>query len=106
MAGRGQPRTGGRQKGTPNRATKDFQERMEELQRQGLDSCPIRVLMELASGKTIDGDEIEVDAAVRGRAAAELCSYIYPKRKAIEVSGQQETSLLFSVVLDDAPVPE
>jgi hypothetical protein len=104
MAGLGQPKTGGREKGTPNKSTQTLAARMDELREQGLDVCPIQVLMEIAAGKKLNGERILVDESVRVRAAAELCSYIYPKRKAVEVSGADGTQIVFAVVQDQEEV--
>lgn len=106
MAGIGQPKTGGRTKNTPNKATLAFVARMDELREQGLEVCPIRVLMELASARKLTGENLSVDPSVRVRAAGELCSYIYPKRKAVEISGTDGTPITFAVVADLSPIEE
>ena len=103
MAGIGQPKTGGREKGTPNKSTQTLISRMDELREQ-LDVCPIQVLMEIAAGKKLNGERMLVDESVRVRAAAELCSYVYPKRKAVEVSGPDGTQIVFAVVQDQEEV--
>lgn len=69
-------KTGGRQKGTPNRATADVRGRLQEL---GCD--PIEGMARIAM-------DMENSAELRGRMYAELACYIAPKRKAIEVSGE------------------
>lgn len=105
MAGFGQPKTGGRQRGTPNRATLAFSERMDELREQ-LDVCPIQVLMEIAAGKKLNGERMLVDESVRVRAAAELLAYLFPKKRAaVEVSGPDGTQVVFAVVRDDSEQP-
>lgn len=71
-------RRGGRQKGTPNKRTLLFETVREACEAQGY--SPVETLIEIAKNA---GN----DAGVRGRAAAELCSYLFPKRKAVEVSG-------------------
>jgi len=97
-------RTGGRQKGTPNRATRSFQERVEELQTAGLECDPIRVLAEIASGQRLEADgtvnEIQptIEHRDRAKAAAELCSYMYPKRRALELEAPDGKAISFTVV--------
>ncbi|MEO8715192.1 MAG: hypothetical protein ABI369_09280 [Acetobacteraceae bacterium] len=68
-------RRGGRQKGTPNKATLSV---MEKLTAIGCD--PIAGMARLASDET-NAPEL------RGRMYAELAGYVAPKRKAIEHTG-------------------
>jgi hypothetical protein len=98
-----------------------FQERVQQIQEEdGLDCDPIRVLMEIATGKKKnkkgeyvdiiggwdeDGNPVILDSGVRQKAAAELCSYLYPKRKAIEVSGKVDTPIQFAIIPDMTPLP-
>jgi hypothetical protein len=103
MAGQGQPKTGGRAKGTPNKMTREFVDRLEELRGQGLDVCPIQILLELAAARNLKGEALSVDPSVRARAAAEIVSYCYPKRKAVELTGHDNTPIVFAVVRDDSP---
>jgi len=92
-------------------ATKLFINRVEELQMKGLDCDPIQILMEIASGKVLnENGTVSVmmpppEPAVRQKAAAELCSYIFPKRKAVEVSGDQDKPLQFVVMRDEDALP-
>lgn len=92
-------------------ATRLFLERVEELQMKGLDCDPIQILMEIASGKVLmHNGTVEMmkpfpDPAVRGKAAAELCSYIFPKRKAMELSSDPENPVQFMVIPDQDPLP-
>lgn len=94
-----------------NLATRLFLERVEELQMKGLNCDPIQVLMELACGKVLNTNGTVVpmvpmpDPAVRGKAAAELCSYIFPKRKAVELSSDPEQPVKFVVMPDHEPLP-
>lgn len=111
MAATGQTKTGGRKKGTPNKSTLNLVERMEELRAQGLDCDPIRVLMEFSIGKQLneDGQLVPISPAVEPRdrikAAAELCSYVFPKRKAMEITGETGTQIQFVIAQDLAPIP-
>lgn len=74
----GIPKTGGRRKGTPNQLTREITARLEEL---GCD--PIEGMALIA----MDADN---PPELRGRMFAELAGYVYPKRKAVEIS--RETS--------------
>lgn len=72
---KGQPKIGGRKAGTPNRATLHVQEILDRLK------CdPVTIMA------TICMDQNN-PAELRAKMAAELCQYIYPKRRAIEHSG-------------------
>ncbi|MBA3684060.1 MAG: hypothetical protein H0W72_02325 [Planctomycetes bacterium] len=73
---KGQPRVGGRIKGTPNKRTQDVMDRLAEL---GCD--PIEGMARIAMD---EGAPIEV----RSRMYSELAQYVAPKRKAIEHSGE------------------
>lgn len=66
-------KTGGRTAGTPNKATKDIQERLDEL---GCD--PIEGMATIAM-------DTKNPPELRGRMYSELAGYIAPKRKAVEV---------------------
>ena len=68
-------RRGGRQKGTPNKATVEVQQRLSEL---GVD--PIEGMARIAM-------DPEATLELRGRMFAELAAYIAPKRKAVEHTG-------------------
>lgn len=97
MGFKGGPKTGGRGKGTPNKDSVPAEQKAREL---GID--PFEVLLRFADGDwkalgyesdkvtagiTANGTRWEkytIDPAVRQKAAAEACSYIFPKRKAID----------------------
>ncbi len=74
----GRPKTGGRKAGTPNKRTLAVIERLEAL---GCD--PLEGMARLALDQ---GNPPEL----RGRMFAELAGYCYPKRKAVELSGDAE----------------
>jgi len=76
-------KTGGRQKGTPNRATMEVQSRLEQL---GCD--PIEGMARLAMD-TSNSPEL------RGRLLSELIQYVAPKRRAIEVNADQGERVTF-----------
>jgi len=69
---------GGRQKGTPNRHTRTVQEKLEAV---GCD--PIEGMARLAM------DE-QTDLAIRARLYAELAQYVAPKRKALDVTVEDQ----------------
>jgi len=71
-------KTGGRQRGTPNRATRDVAERFQAL---GCD--PIEGMAALAMDPSSPPE-------LRGRMYSELAQYIAPKRKAVEYSGDSQ----------------
>ena len=68
-------KTGGRVAGTPNRQTRDVTELLASL---GHD--PIAAMVRIARNPKASLD-------LRGRMNAELAHYVYPKRKAVELSG-------------------
>ena len=69
-------RRGGRCKGTPNKKTMAVAELLGEL---GLD--PIKQMGQIAM------DE-HVEVSIRVQVLKELCQYIAPKRKAVEITGE------------------
>lgn len=105
MATKDGVKTGGRQKGVPNKKTQIIESILDEL------NCdPIKILAAVANGEQMrarigvgelskkapgreDGDDDFIEGDViptldqRIAAAKELCNYVYPKRKAIEHSG-------------------
>jgi hypothetical protein len=70
-------KTGGRQTGTPNKRTAHLAERLEAL---GCD--PVGELVNLAQAA-------DIDPTIRVRCYIDLLAYLYPKRKAVEVSGAE-----------------
>lgn len=73
-------RRGGRLPGTPNRRTKQLVELMEQMF-PGYN--PVIQLAEIAQDET-------VDISYRVTCAKELANYLYPKRKAVDLSGKEE----------------
>lgn len=103
-ASKGHPKWGGRKKGTPNADSLPLHEKAKEL---GID--PFAVLLLFAagdwkklgyagemyipsesSGDTSSSTSIKftIDPSVRAKAANEACQYLFPKKKAIEHSGE------------------
>jgi hypothetical protein len=70
-------KTGGRKAGTPNRKTQEIGELLESLGHN-----PIEAMVQIATGPN-------ASLELRGRMNAELAHYVYPKRKAVEVKGDQ-----------------
>ena len=77
-------KTGGRQKGTPNKDTKALQDRIASKY-PGWD--PVEAMAEIAR------DE-QNDVMVRLAALKEIAQYIHPKRKAIEHTGKDGAPLV------------
>lgn len=86
-APKGHPRYGGRTKGHPNKKTQDLIQICED---EGLD--PFRAMLKQA--QLIDEPKAKFDALER------ICQYIYPKRKALEMSNEEETRP-FRVIIED-----
>ena len=106
MAGRkkGTAKTGGRQKGTPNKLTVAGKARIEEQ------ADPLGFLIKLVNGEKIKvgdaGDpteEIELYPTLeqRQRAAEKLLAKILPDMKALEVVGDQGGPVTFVMTLAD-----
>lgn len=74
---------GGRVKGTPNKKTQELIDRAKAM---GLD--PWEALCEFALNGPPD---------LRFNAVKEVCSYVYPKRKALEVSGDEGAGLVIKI---------
>jgi hypothetical protein len=79
----GLPKTGGRKKGTPNRATLTLVEKLD-----GVGCDPV---VELAKIAMDEKNPIEI----RVRCLSEILPYLYPKRKPVDVSTDQ--SVIFNV---------
>jgi hypothetical protein len=79
-------RRGGRQKGTPNRASTEISEKLAAL---GCD--PIAGMAQLAMDPTNSPE-------LRGRMFAELAPYAFPKRKAIEHSAADDGGIIVRIV--------
>jgi hypothetical protein len=69
---RGLPRTGGRQKGTPNKRTQDLRERLAAV--MGEDWCAVTSMAQMSN-------DPELRPEVRARLLAEVASYQVPKPK-------------------------
>lgn len=74
-------RTGGRQPGTPNRRTAELTARLAEL---GLD--PLEGLAKIAQDPA-------TEPGLRAKILADLLPYVFPKRKAVEVTSESAMEL-------------
>lgn len=83
---KGSPKTGGRQKGTPNKATQDL---MAICEKHGCD--PFEGMVIIAVNEKVPDKKFDK--------LKEIAQYVYPKRKAIEHS--TEGSEGFRVILED-----
>jgi len=96
-------RRGGRKAGTPNSKTL---EAITILKQRNCD--PLDILSQIALGNkikcgvSVEDKVFEVDLIPsldqRKDAAKELCQYVYPKRKAVEHSGEVDTGLTVQIV--------
>jgi hypothetical protein len=84
----GLPKTGGRKKGTPNRATLTL---IEKLDAMGCDP-----LLELAKIGMSDKNPMEI----RVRCLSEIALYVYPRRKPVDVSPDQPVVINVNTKLD------
>lgn len=75
----------GRKKGTKNRDTQSLEEKVEVL---GFD--PFEALLLFAQGNKEQLELEDIPAELRFKAIKEVCSFLYPKRKSIEVLNVQE----------------
>ncbi len=118
---KGLPKTGGRQKGTPNKGNINAQAIADEL---GVD--PFKILVQFAAGDWEGlGYESEVyivekedsDGNVKGmkltyvippelraKCSQEACKYLYPQRKALELSNEGDSG--FAIVIKDYSKPK
>ncbi len=78
-------KTGGRVAGTPNKRTQDLQDRLEAL---GVD--PVNGLAAIATDES-------APLELRARVQMELMAYLYPKRKALDVSSSEQQSISISI---------
>ena len=80
----GTPRAGGREKGTPNKKTVALQERVKKFMlKQGIKNFdPLVALAGIAVDK---GTPLKLKV----ESLKELAQYLHPKRRAVEVSGEQ-----------------
>ncbi len=83
---KGTPKTGGRRTGIPNRKTLDLFQKCEDA-----DFDPFIELIKLA--------RMGEEESTRFQAVKEICQYLYPKRKALEISNSEDVG--FKVVIED-----
>jgi hypothetical protein len=88
----GLPKTGGRKKGTPNKATRAL---IEELAEIGCD--PLRELARIAQNE-------KTPLEFRVRIYSDLLPYLYPKRKPTDDSREEQTIINVNTSLDNSGV--
>jgi len=81
---------GGRKKGVPN---KNKQELLERVKEKYPGYCPIEAMCEIALN---NGN----DVSIRLQASKEVASYIYPKLKSIEHTGDADNPINHSVTVE------
>ncbi len=84
-------KTGGREKGTPNKKTQALIEKLDAL---GCD--PVEGMANIAMD---EGNPPEL----RGRMYAELAQYLYPKRRATEIKTDDGPRVVFQIDCDPLP---
>ena len=88
-------KTGGRQKGTPNKNNQPIMEKLAAL------NCdPLSGMAKIAK-KAMD----EGDLHLALQAFKELAQYVAPKRKSIEISGEFEIDLVQDILVSFKDVP-
>lgn len=89
-APKGHPRYGGRKKGTPNKSSVPAQQIAERL---GVDPFEVLCLFVKGDAKKLKIKKDQLTPGIRVAAAMEAAQYLYPKRKAVEHSGELGLSL-------------
>ena len=84
----GSERVGGRQKGTPNKKTAELQDRVKKF----MNSMGIKNFDPLVALAGISQDKA-TPLKLKVEALKELTQYYHPKRRAIEVSGEQTVNI-------------
>ena len=84
-------KTGGRVAGTPNRRTVELQDRLDAL---GID--PVLGLAQIANDPAASID-------LKARVHCELMAYLYPKRKALDMSSSQQQPIMISIGIPPKP---
>lgn len=110
---KGSPKTGGRKPGSLNKRTADLVERLNEH-----DQDPFDILFAFARGdwkalgyessvyhkENSDGSTTMgyvIAPELRQKAAKDACEYLYPKRKALEVSGKDGEDIGIKIIIED-----
>lgn len=78
-------KTGGRKTGTPNKRTQDVTALLDRL------GCnPIVGMAQIAMDTSFAPE-------LRGRMFAELAQYVAPKRKSVEIDGEEKERIVFNI---------
>jgi hypothetical protein len=105
-------KSGGRVKGTPNKDTVKLQDKAAEL---GVDPFEILLLFAKGDWKALGYEEFQersspdgsmyrvltIEPDTRARYAAKACEFLYPKRKALDVSIDDETKKGLTLAYSD-----
>jgi hypothetical protein len=89
----GMPKTGGRQVGTPNKATVEFRQTITALLTDNAQNVA-RWLSLVAEG---DGAEVKADPAKALDLLAKLAEYAAPKLNRTEIAGDQANPLIHKI---------
>lgn len=81
-------KTGGRKKGTPNKKSAYIEEQLANL-----DCDPIEGMARIAANA-----EKEKNPQLAGAMYKELASYLYPKKKAVDISHQDTGPTVFNII--------
>jgi len=88
---KGSPKTGGRQKGTPNRDKQALLERMREvIGDPGFDPVVSMAVLAHAELQLLSKNDPDANKDFALRALNETAQYVKPKLKAIQHDGQQQ----------------
>lgn len=85
-------KTGGRVAGTPNKRTVELMERLAAL-----DCDPLEGLARIAADPT-------TDPALRARVYTDLLPYVYPRRRAVDITAEAQGGLVIMLTPADAKV--
>ncbi len=79
----GSQKSGGRKAGTPNKKTQSLEDKAREMEVD-----PFEILLRVAKGdwRGLGYKENVISLETRLKAASEACTYLFPKRKAIQIT--------------------
>lgn len=99
---KGRAKTGGRKKGAKNKITIALEEGLhEKAKRLGVDPFEVLCLFAKGDHKALD-EPFPIDPRLRLRAAGEAAEYLYPKRRAIEMTGKDGSPISLAMAMDPA----
>jgi len=92
---KGSPKSGGRQKGTPNKVNATVTEQLAAL-----DCDPIEGMAKIAKAAMEEGEFV-----LAGTMYKELAQYVAPKRKSIEMSGEMGIDVYADIMIGFRDIP-